>query len=1387
MVASAFTIVSFGGTGYKVIEDGYTQLVSVFVIFCADGVLAESGGYCSITNSATNFGVYALRGRGFRREAYTFDVGIITSVSATPTGRAILNVDGLGREPLEHYVVKIDGYTNTNPDIEYFIDSVGSVGAGPPFSAELTIDDGQGQPMDLTDSSTGLPVSPEAVLTGKTIRLHRPSIVNSSSHTWEFAGSGTNYLALPENGGTKVVANEQVSEDYGRVYCSGTDELGDFKVGTFAQIENRTGAITFTGTVTISEVEFLKLKGGDVVVTGFSADDTLGGVNTSNSVLPTQKAVKDYITNNLGTYFNKPYGTNAVPNQLVELTASGKISLDQIPALRPFSVYTVVNQAERLAIEGALAGDIAIQNNSDVQNGTPQSFILNNDLDSLFVAFNPDPTIQFTLNDIFTGSISTGRIQATEYRKGVVYQLNLTNGGSGYTVPPTVTITAPNSQGGVEARAECTIANGEVVTVFLVVYNGYLGGFGYTSAPVVEIAAPPGSGTQAQANALIESRLYGNIVNNIAITDTDTIDSSDTPAVQININRVVNTSASNNANWVSLSSNQIAASDIQSGVIDTDRLAVSGTANSFTFLRGDQSYARVVQSLKGAEERYFDKLYTAASNGQNYLVFQTNSDVLVGHTLTAGNGIPANTNITQITTAAGLTTIQLNNAVTQTIAAGTIIGFERGASPMVFEATNTQGQFVAEIIISNGGLGFTNGQYNDVTLTGGSGTGLKANITVSGNAVTNVVVTDGGSGYTADFPIIIAPTEIGTGSNLVLEAKISSVNKQYADIAIDIQRVSDLTISSDLYGTIGVSRYKKAQFNIGDAGNGSVELKTGPNSGLDADLLDTKQGSYYTNATNLFTGTVPTDRLAGTYNISVSGTSGSTIRLATGTNNPTSNPSPNNFVEGLVANTINNSANGLNDGGTQNLVLTIRNKGEGLTAEGGVRQMAFTDNDNIYLRGSGTGVTAFGSWAKMWTSENDGIGSGLDADRLQNKQGPWYQNALNINYGSIGEQRLPRWIESTSFRDTIKVKSYNGDLRLSVYISGAILNTSPFTPGNLVKFYDNLSQAAGDLQIDDIQINDDTLDNFNDYTIIIGRLTSGTLATVATAVQIGTASNKVDFDDYNLYDGNTIDVVTLESDSGTGNLRLGRTDGVASSPGVYFNTSAVAANYNAAIVSSGGTGTDSSGTLNAAVVNADGFTINGNKIWNVGNITFNSTNVVSTGVIRDENGDFAAGTITADLTGAASENVLKAGDTMTGSLTISGASSNFSVQGTSLHTGIATFVDDLIVDTDTLFVDASADRVGINATANPRCALDVFVSETQNIMFRGQYSDYAAIALNNSTTENDYNILSSTGDRNLYLNRPTGQDIRFRENNSDQIYLKTGGYFGINGDPGTFS
>jgi len=1389
MVASAFTIVSFGGTGYKVINDGYTQLVSVFVIFCADGVLAESGGYCSITNSATNFGIYALRGIGYREEAYSFDVGTISNISSTPTGRTILTVSGLGREPLEHYVVKIDGYRNTNTEIEYFVDAVSGVTVGPPFSAQLTLDNGTGDGLDLTNVSTGSVVGLPP--TGTTIRLHRPSIVNSSSHTWEFAGSGTNYLALPENGGTKVEAYEQVSQQYGRVYVSGTDELGDFKVGTFARIENRTGAITFTGTVTISEVEFLKLKGGDVVVTGFDASNTLGGANSTDSKLPTQKAVRDYITNNLGPYINKPYSTNAVPRALVELTDSGKISVDQIPALRPFEVYTVANQTERLAIEGALAGDIAIEQD------TSTSYILNNDLDSQFLGFDVDTGLQFTIGDIFTGSVSSGRLQATEYRQGVVYQINITSGGSGYASPPTVTLSggAPQS-GSVECKAESVIANGEVVAIDIITFNGYKGGKGYTTPPVVTIAAPAGSGTQATAVSVIESRLYGDIVNRIKLEDTDSIDSSDIPAVTVAIDRVVNTSASDSNNWVSLSSNQISATDIVSGVIETDRLASGGAANSFTFLRGDQNFALAVQSIKGAERRYFAKLTSQCNSGSSQMIFATLADALIGHEVIDNvTGIQPNTNITAVLTVGGSTTITLDSPVTSTIAAGTIIEFERGASPIIFDSTYTQGNFIDDVIIGNGGTGFTNGQYFDQDLVGGTGTGLKANLTISGGTITEITVTDGGSGYDADFAITVPPTAIGGGSGLNLLAKVSTVNKQYANVALDIQRVSDLTISTDLFGTIGVARFKKSQFIIGASGNGSVELDVGADSGLDADLLDGQQGEYYTNATNLFSGTVPSDRLSGTYNISVSGSSGNTLRLSTGTNNPTSNPSPDNFVGGVVSNTINNNANSLSDGGTKNMVLTLRAGGTSFDASfGGVRQLAFTDNDNMWLRGSGTGVTSFGSWAKVWTSLNDGIGSGLDADRLDNRQGEWYQNALNINFGTLSDNRLPRFISATTVKDSLTIKAFNGDPKYRIYISGQILNTTPFTPGNTVNLYDADGQGTGVIAIDNIIVNDET-DNFNDYTIIVGRLTTGNFI---GALTIGDAGNRKEFEDFTIEDGNTIQVAKLESDGGTANLRLGRKDGIASSPGIYFNSSILTANYNTAIVATGGNATDGSGTLNALVVNADGFNINGNVIWNAGNIEFQSSNVANTAVKRDANGNFSAGTITANLTGAASANVLKAGDRMSGGLTIgtdgTAATVGLRVQGQSAFLNTVTIVDDLAVDTDTFFVDVSQDNVGINVgtTLTAGVGLDILGGNIAALRLRGPANTSGHMLLldgSRSTWYDDANhammfITSGAGDAMygagegahwIFNGRAEDRDFVFRNNSSNKLIIQGNG------------
>jgi len=48
-----------------------------------------------------------------------------------------------------------------------------------------------------------------------------------------------------------------------------------------------------------------------------------------------------------------------------------------------------------------------------------------------------------------------------------------------------------------------------------------------------------------------------------------------------------------------------------------------------------------------------------------------------------------------------------------------------------------------------GGSGYTNGTYNGTALTGGSGTGATANITVAGGVVTVVTLVNKGTGYAA--------------------------------------------------------------------------------------------------------------------------------------------------------------------------------------------------------------------------------------------------------------------------------------------------------------------------------------------------------------------------------------------------------------------------------------------------------------------------------------------------------------------------------------------------------------------------------------------------------------------------------------------------------------
>jgi hypothetical protein len=191
-------------------------------------------------------------------------------------------------------------------------------------------------------------------LPGKQIWLHRPSICNSSGHTWEYAGSGIDYNALPQNGGTTKFEYQQVSDLPGRVYSSGTNELGDFLVGDFIKAENKTGNVTFTNTVSIGELDALKLSINDVVIEEFSIDIQLGDSEpggAKHTRVSTQLAVQSYIKNKLSPFLDREVTTNNIAGAIPQLNSLGLLNPDMIPPIRNFLVWKTNGYGSRLNLK----------------------------------------------------------------------------------------------------------------------------------------------------------------------------------------------------------------------------------------------------------------------------------------------------------------------------------------------------------------------------------------------------------------------------------------------------------------------------------------------------------------------------------------------------------------------------------------------------------------------------------------------------------------------------------------------------------------------------------------------------------------------------------------------------------------------------------------------------------------------------------------------------------------------------------------------------------------------------------------------------------------------------------------------------------------------------
>jgi len=252
MVCDSYSQVCLDGPGILVTNNGYCQATSTFAFFAHYHLKCLNGGQANISGSTTDFGRYGLIADGKSTSAIftaTTTANAADGATSFTIGAPVAGVNwyGSATRPQNNMVVEIGG--NTYPVL-----SASANGSG----WDVTI-----LRPNPADKSENLGLD-GAVSSGASVSFYLRSMIASSNHTMEYCGSGTNYSALPENGGVPVEAAQVVERNDGKVWAAITDQSGKFKLGDFFVVDQQNSTITLTtGTIPLDLSELTIAPNGD--------------------------------------------------------------------------------------------------------------------------------------------------------------------------------------------------------------------------------------------------------------------------------------------------------------------------------------------------------------------------------------------------------------------------------------------------------------------------------------------------------------------------------------------------------------------------------------------------------------------------------------------------------------------------------------------------------------------------------------------------------------------------------------------------------------------------------------------------------------------------------------------------------------------------------------------------------------------------------------------------------------------------------------------------------------------------------------------------------------------------------------------------------------------
>ena len=165
-VADAFTQISQGGPGFEVTNFGYTQIVSCFSVFCSVGFKTTKGGYLSISNSVSDFGIEGVVADGFYPTSYTSAVPVQDYFSSVASTTILSPGSGYTSAPL----VTIDAPT-------------GAGGVQATASAVIDTTTGQVAGITILENGSGYEVVPQITMSGGGATIQATARINLQTNS----------------------------------------------------------------------------------------------------------------------------------------------------------------------------------------------------------------------------------------------------------------------------------------------------------------------------------------------------------------------------------------------------------------------------------------------------------------------------------------------------------------------------------------------------------------------------------------------------------------------------------------------------------------------------------------------------------------------------------------------------------------------------------------------------------------------------------------------------------------------------------------------------------------------------------------------------------------------------------------------------------------------------------------------------------------------------------------------------------------------------------------------------------------------------------------------------------------------------------------------------